>query len=793
MLHYLSQHLAPACKPAAERVLLENVSRRAFLKGTASGVGLVVAMQLVPFNTARAFETYPTGGLDMPHGIVSDPHVFVSIDPDGTVTIVAHRSEMGTGSRTSLPMVLADELEADWARVKIVQAPGDEPKYGNQDTDGSRSMRHHIQPMRQMGAAVRQMLEQAAANEWDADPQLCRAHNHEVILLEKVGQGVAESGTGKRLGYGDLARAAMALPVPAFEDLTFKQEGEFRYIGKGEVQIYDLHDITTGKAIYGADVSVAGMKYAVIARPPVVGGKVKSLDDSAAKAIAGVEQIVQLESSMPPAKFAPLGGVAVIATNTWAALQGRDALQIEWDDGPHAVYNTEQYHQEMSATAQQPGKVIRNQGDVDAALSGAARTFSAEYYQPHMAHIAMEPPAALATVADGKCEVWAPVQSPYGTRQDLAEKLGIPIEDVTVHVTLLGGGFGRKSKCDFVLEAALLSREVGAPVHVQWTREDDIRHSFYHTTSVERIEAALDADNKVTGWLHRSVAPSILSTFAPDEGYQFFIEYGMGFADMPFDIANIRSENGKAMAHTRIGWFRSVSNIPRAWAVQSFAAELAHELGRDQKDFLLELIGPARIIDPKAAGMPDDLWNYGEPYAEYPIDTGRLRGVVELAAENAGWGKQLPEREGLGIAVHRSFVTYVASVVRVKVEDDGTVRVPEVHTAVDCGFAANPERIRSQIEGAAVMGMTLALNSAVTFENGRAVQSNYHDYDVVRCNNFPDLVVTHIVEHPFEVHAAGVGEPGVPPFAPALANAIFNATGKRIRELPIRFEDLQKA
>jgi isoquinoline 1-oxidoreductase beta subunit len=402
-----------------------------------------------------------------------------------------------------------------------------------------------------------------------------------------------------------------------------------------------------------------------------------------------------------------------------------------------------------------------------------------------MAHIAMEPPVALANVADGKVEVWGPLQSPWGTRQDLAEPLGVPIEDVTVNVTLLGGGFGRKSKCDYALEAALLSKEVGAPVRVQWTREEDVRHSFYHTTSVERVEAAIDAEGKVTGWLYRSVAPSILSTFAEDSGYQFPIEYGMGFVDMPFDIANIRCENGQAMAHTRIGWFRSVSNIPRAFAVQSFAAELANDLGRDQKDFLLELIGEPRIIDPKAAGMPEDLWNYGESYDVYPIDTGRLRGVVELAAEKAGWGKELPAGEGLGIAVHRSFVTYVASVVHVKVEEDGTVRVPEVHTAIDCGFAANPERIRSQIEGAAVMGMTLALNSAITFENGRVQQSNYHDYDVARCNNFPELVVTHIVEHPFSVHASGVGEPGVPPFAPALYNAIFNATGKRLRSLPI--------
>jgi len=790
MLHYLNQQCAPAAGTLGRRVILENVSRRAFLKRTAWGTGAVIAAHVVPFDAAEAFEQYPHGGLEMPHGIVNDPHVFVSIAPDGTVTIVAHRSEMGTGSRTSLPMVIADEMECDWNRVKIVQAPGDEPKYGNQDTDGSRSMRHHIQSMREIGALLRQMLQDAAAKQWQVNAEEVKAVNHEVV----------HEASGRKLGYGDLAQAVMEMEVPAEkysnptgEPLRYKDESEFRYIGKGAVQIYDLHDITTGKAIYGADVNLPGMMHAVVARPPVVGGKVKSFDSAAALKVPGVEQVVEIEGSMPPAKFAPLGGVAVVAKNTWAALQGRDALKIEWDDGPHGSYDTEQYRKEMSQTASQPGKVIRNQGDVDSALSGAARTFAAEYYQPHMAHIAMEPPVALVSVAEGKAEVWAPVQSPYGTRQDVADKLGIPVENVKVNVTLLGGGFGRKSKCDFVLEAAVLSKQLGVPVRVQWTREDDVQHCFYHTTSVERIEAALDADDKVTGWLHRSVAPSIISTFAEDTGHQFFIEYGMGFADMPFDIANVRCENGKAMAHTRIGWFRSVSNVPRAFAVQSFAAELAHELGKDPKDFLLELIGPARIIDPKAAGMPEDFWNYGEPYDEFPIDTGRLRNVVELAAEKAGWGKQLPEREGLGIAVHRSFVTYVASAIHVKLDDDGTIRVPEVHTAIDCGFCANPERVRSQIEGAAVMGMTLALNSAITYENGRVMQSNFHDYDVVRTASYPQNVHTHIVEHPFSVHATGVGEPGVPPFAPALCNAIFAATGKRIRELPIRQEDLAKA
>jgi len=783
MLHYIDQHLAPLPASPAGRALIENVSRRAFLKGSTAGAGLVVAMQLVPFNAAEAFEAYDHGGHGMPHGVINDPHVFVSIAPNGTVTIIAHRSEMGTGSRTSLPMVIADELEADWARVKIVQAEGDEPKYGNQDTDGSRSMRHHIQPCRQIGASVRQMLRQAAADKWGVDVADVQAINHEVV----------HETSGNRAGYGDVAEAAMAQAAPDITTLAYKDESDFRYIGKGEVQIYDLHDITTGAATYGADVTLDGMKYAVIARPPVVGGTVKSLDDSAALAVSGVERVIQIDGHMPPAKFLPLGGVAVIASNTFAAIKGREALVIEWDDGPHVGYDSTAYHAEMEATADQPGKVIRNQGDLDTAIAGAARTFGQKYYQEHMAHIPMEPPAALANYADGKLEIWAPVQSPYGTRQDVADYTGVPIENVKVNVTLLGGAFGRKSKCDYVHEAAKLSMEIGAPVRVQWTREDDVQHSFYHTTSVEKIEVTLDADDKPTGWLHRTVAPSILSTFAEDSGYQFFIEQGMGFVDMPFEIPNIRCENGSAMAHTRIGWFRAVSNVPRAFAVQSFAAELAHELGRDQKEVLLELIGSPRVIDPKTAGMPEDYWNYGDPYEEFPNDTGRLAHVVELASEKAGWGKELPEGEGLGLAVHRSFLTYVASVCHVKVESDGTVRVPEVHMAVDCGFAANPERIESQMQGAAVMGMTVALKSGITFQDGRAQQSNFHDYDVVRIDNFPSNVFVHVVPHAFDTHATGVGEPGVPPVAPAIANAIFNATGKRIRRLPIRPEDIEDA
>jgi isoquinoline 1-oxidoreductase beta subunit len=361
----------------------------------------------------------------------------------------------------------------------------------------------------------------------------------------------------------------------------------------------------------------------------------------------------------------------------------------------------------------------------------------------------------------------------------------MPIENVTVHVTLLGGGFGRKSKWDFMLEAALLSQKLGgAPVLLQWTREDDVRHSFYHTTSVERIDMAIDEAGKVTGWRHRTVAPSIISTFKEDDGYQFNIEYGMGFVNTPFEIPNVRCENGKAMAHTRIGWYRSVSNIPRVFAVQSAVCEAAHQLGRDPKDFLLELIGSDRKLDPKALGFPEDSWNYGDPYDEFPIDTARLKNVIGIAAEKAGWGKPLPKGQGLGIAAHVAWQTCVATVVHAEIKDDGTITVPRTVTALDCGFFVNPERIRSQIEGAAVMGMSHGLWSGITFKDGAVEQSNFTDFAIATMRNYPKVVEVHIVESS-PSHAGGIGEPGLPPFAPALANAVFAATGKRLRNMPM--------
>ena len=768
-------------RPSATKTIIENVSRRSVLGGALAASGLILAVRILPAQAREPLKSYPTGAAGMPNDVVADPTVFISIAKDGTVTIASHRAEMGTGITTSLPMVVADEMEADWSKVRIFHTPGDEPRYGNQDTDGSRSMRHFVQPMRQCGASMRHMLEGAAAAKWGVDPSLCRAKNHEVLLLDE-----GKMATGKKIGFGELAEAAMSQPVPAQETLLYKTPDEFTLIGKGNVKIDDLHAITVGKAVYGADIRLPGMKFAVMARPFVTGGKVKSFDDSKALKVPGVEAVFQIDGfDKFPHAFKQMGGIAVVANSTYAAMQGRAALEIEWDDGPNASYDSAVYRKEMEATAAQPGKVIRNHGDPDKAFAEAKDVFTADYYSAHMVPAAMEPLVAVAQIKDGKAELWAPIQSPYGARKEIAEALKMPIEDVTVNMTLLGGGFGRKSKWDFMLEAALVSQKLGGtPVLLQWTREDDMRHGFYHTTSVERVEMAIDDKGKVTGWRHRTVAPSILSTFKEDNGYQFNIEYGMGFVNTPFEIPNVRCENGKAMAHTRIGWYRSVSNVPRVFAVQCAVSEAAHKLGRDPKDFLLELIGSDRNLDPKALDFPEDFWHYGDPYEEYPINTARLKNVINVAAEKAGWGNELPQGEGLGIAAHCGWQSYVATIVHAKIVD-GKITVPEVTTVIDCGLYVNPERIRAQLEGAAVMGMSNALYSGITFKNGAVEQSNYFDFIVASMENYPQKVNVHIIDAPHGTHASGVGEPAVPPFAPALANAVFAATGKRMRDMPM--------
>jgi isoquinoline 1-oxidoreductase beta subunit len=757
---------------ARTELIITNLSRRSFLMGLGAG-SLVLAVGFPLLGRAEE-EQKKYAGEAMPHGLRDDPALFVAIAADGTVTIVCHRSEMGQGVRTSLPMVVADELEADWSRVKVTQAPGNEPVYGNQDTDGSRSMRHHFMSMRRVGAAARRMLEEAAAAQWKVPVAEVEAVNHEVI----------HRASDRRLGYGELAGAAAALPVPARETVNLKDPSKFRYIGRGEIGLVDNLDITTGKALFGIDTRLDGMVYAVIARPPVYGGKLKSYDDAATVKVPGVLKVLTLEAAPIPSEFNPLGGVAVIASNTWAAIRGRDALKITWEDGPNAAYSSDTYRATLEAAARQPGKVVRNVGDVDAAMATAANRVEAEYYIPHQAHVSMEPPAAVARIADGKCEVWACVQAPQTTREKVAKQLGLGVENVTVNVTLLGGGFGRKSKPDFAIEAALLSRAMdGKAVKLTFTREDDLANGYLNTVALQRLEAGLDANGMPVAWLHRSVAPTITALFGPDSRHEAPFELGMGFVDTPFAVPNIRLENPEATAHTRVGWFRSVFNVPHAFAIQSFVGELAAAAGRDPKDYLLELIGPARQIDPNS--LPDS-WNYGEDPAIYQVDTARLRRVVETVAEGAGWGKALPKGRGLGIAAHRSFVTYTAVVAEVEVSDTGEISVPRVDIAVDCGPQINPERIRSQMEGAVIQGVSLATVSAATFKDGRVEQRNFDGYQLTRIDKAPREIHVHLVPaESYDQPLGGVGEPGLPPVAPAICNAIYAATGKRIRALPI--------
>ncbi|HEY1585850.1 MAG TPA: molybdopterin cofactor-binding domain-containing protein, partial [Polyangia bacterium] len=699
----------------------------------------------------------PKWGADgMPHGTVNNPLAFVSIAPDGVVTIVCHRSEMGQGVRTGMPLIVAEELDADWARVKIAQATGDESKYGNQDTDGSRSTRHFIKPMRQVGAAARMMLEAAAAKRWGVAVADVEARNHEVV----------DKASGKTLGYGELAADASAMPVPATDTLKLKDPAQFRYIGKEGINIVDAFDITTGRAIYGQDVRLPGMKYAVIARPPVMGGKVVSYDASEAQKVAGFVKIVELPAPSFPLAFQPSGGIAVVADNTFAAIKARDALKIKWNDGPHAGYDSVAFRAAMEETARKPGAPLRSEGDFASAFAAADKKVEGSYYIPHLAHATMEPPAATCRIVDGKAEVWTSVQSPQAAHDLVAKYLGLAPADVTVHVTLLGGGFGRRSKPDFAVEAALVCKGLGgAPVKVVWTREDDIHNGFYHTVSAEHLQAGLDKDGRVVAWRHNSVAPTILSLFMPDPKHEANWEAAMGATDVPFAVANISVENGEAEAHTRIGWYRSVSNIPHAFAIQSFVAELAAAAGKDQRDFVLDLIGPPRIVD--VVKSVANFWDYGENPDVYPIDTARLRAVVELAAEKAGWGRKMPPGHGLGLAVHRSFVTYVATVVEAAVDDKGNVTVPRVDVAVDCGPVVNPDRVRSQMEGAVIMGLGLALMTEISFKGGKVQQSNFDDYQVLRIGNAPQATHVHIVPHGFDVPLGGVGEPGVPPVAPA--------------------------
>jgi len=721
--------------------IIKNISRRTFVKsiGLASG-GLILGC-----NTNLFSDKNKTSSKNLTD---FNPNLFVQLNSDGSLVLIASRSEMGNGVRTSLTSIIADEMEADWNKVIVKQATGD-AKYGDQNTDGSRSVRYLYETMRNMGAMAKAMLISAAAKKWQVPESECTAKNHFIV-----------HSNGKKISFGDLVEIAKTLEVPT--DVKLKSPKDFKYIGKNLKSI-DVADYVQGKAIYGLDKRLPNMKFAAIVRCPVTFGTVKSFDKTAALKVAGVEAVIEIPRIEKP--FGALGGVAIIASNTWAAFKGKEALKIDWDYGENKSYDSENYMKEITANVHKQGKVAKDVGNISKAFKNAHKIVESTFQLPHLSHAPMEVPNAVAWVKGDTCEVWAPTQAPQTTRKEVVDYLKTSEEKVIINVTFLGGGFGRKSKPDYIVEAVMLSKNLNNPVQVVWTREDDIKHDYFHTVSAQYLKASLDKNGKVTGWLHRFAMPSIVSTFSPG------VDYAAGFeiasaSNVPFDIDSMKIEVGKAPAHVRIGWLRSVINIPHGFSENVFADELAIAANRDPLEFRLNLIGKDRIED-----------------TENPIkyNTARLKNVLKIATKNAEWGKELPENHAFGLAVHYSFYSYVASVVEVSVINN-KLKVHNIYSAIDCGTVVNRNTVKAQIEGAAIFGMSLAFYGKITAENGAIVQNNFNDYKMIRMNEVPNVHV-EIVES--SEKPTGVGEPGVPVIAPAIVNAIYQITGKRYHNLPL--------
>jgi isoquinoline 1-oxidoreductase beta subunit len=728
---------------------IQQVNRRDFVKlfGLASG-GILLGCNIS--SDKKEFIPQVEGTFT--------PNLFVQIQKDGNIILLASRSEMGQGIRTSLASAIADELDADWKYITVKQATGN-AKYGNQNTDGSRSVRTLLEPMRKMGATAKAMLITAAANKWNIPETDCKAENHFIINTQN----------NDTIFFGDLVDEAAKVAIPAAESIKLKKVEDFKFIGK-TLKSVDLKDFTHGTANYGMDIRIPNMKFAAIARCPVTFGTVKSVDKTVAEKTAGVEKIIEIERIVPPTGqfFGALGGVAVIANNTWSAFQGKLNLDIEWNYGENHSFDTEKFKEKITERLQENGKLIPgSRGDVKAAFKDADKVVEATYHVPFLAHAPMEVPNATAWFQGDKIEVWAPVQDPQTARAELAHFFEMPIENITINVTFLGGGFGRKSKSDFVVEAVAISKKINAPVQVVWTREDDIQHSFYHAASAQFLKGGLAKNGQLTGWLQRVGFPSITSSFKPMSEYASGFEVGMGFTNNPYNLTNFRLENVKAEANVRIGWLRSVVHIHSGFGNNSFVDELAFAAKKDPVQFHLDLIGKDRIIEGKS---------------EHPYNSKRMKAVLIKTAKNADWGKTLPEGHGLGVAIHYSFYSYVATIVEVSVKNE-RVKVENVWTTIDCGLSLNKDNIKNQLEGAAIFGMSIALYGKISAKEGAVEQHNFFDYQMTRMKDAPNIHVD-IIDAMHEP-PTGVGEPGVPVIAPAICNAIFNATGKRVRSLPL--------
>ena len=715
-----------------------TLPRREFLSVSAvAGAGLVLGVRIPRHGGAEAPRHRGTGA---PDGFA--PNAFIRIAPDNTVTVVIGYSEMGQGITTSIPMLIAEELEVDLSQVKTEQAPAaaeyNNPMFGMQGTGGSSTVRASWEPMRKAGAAAREMLLAAAAQQWNVPRSELSAAN-----------GVVTHGPSSRtVTYGALAEAAARIPVPA--DVPLKPSSALKVLGR-RVRRLDAPMKVNGRATFGLDVKLPGLLTAVVARCPVFGGRVAHFTPTRARAVPGVRHVVEIAS-----------GVAVVADNYWAAKKGRDALEVTWDEGPNASLSSDMIRARWERLAEQPGVVARHDGDAATALGAAASRLGAVYETPYLSHAPMEPMNCTAHVHAGGVEIWAPTQFQTMAKGTAAQLAGVPEAAVQIHTTLLGGGFGRRAEQDFLSDAVLVSKAVNAPVKVVFTREDDMQHDFYRPATYNALAAGLDASGRPIAWTHRSVSSSIMGRMFPQ-----FVRNGLddsaveGAADTPYAIPNIHVDWVKDEPGVPVGFWRSVGNSHTSFVRESFMDEIAAASHTDP----LEL--RRRLLEGKT----------------------RWLGVLNAAAERAGWGTPLPTGRARGIAVHECFGSFVAEVAEVSLGRDGLPVVHRVVCAVDCGQIVNPLTIEAQMQSGIVYGLSAALHGAITIERGRVAQSNFHDYAPLRMSEMPriDVVIVPSTEAP-----GGVGEPSTPPIAPAVTNALFTLTGKRIRRLPIRAEDLRQ-
>ena len=713
-----------------------SLSRRDFLKtGIVIGGGLILGFSLSDsFSEAASQSSAPF-----------IPNAFIHIRTDDTVTFIVNHSEMGQGVYTSLPMLVNEELQADWSKIKVEAAPVDpaynHTEWGIQGTGGSSSVRSEWQRLMKMGATARVMLIAAATDIWKVDPASCRAEKGFVIHDE----------TKKKLSYGQLAEKASQLKPP--QDVPLKAEKDYKIIGKSMKRL-DTPKKINGKAIFGIDVMIPGMLTAVVVHPPVFGGKVKSINAEKAKAVSGVKSVVQIKS-----------GIAVVADSFWSAQLGREALEIVWNEGPNANLSTPTLREQYANLGKTPGVIARKDGDPSEAFNRATKQISAEYEVPYLAHATMEPLNCGVDLRQDRCDIWTGTQSQTMDRDAAARVAGLKPEQVQIHTLFLGGGFGRRAnpQSDFVVEAVRVAKAVKKPIQLIWTREDDMRAGYYRPMWYDRIAAGLDSKGNPIAWRHTIVGQSILEgTPFAQTGRDWIDETSVeGAKEVPYEVPNIVVDLHTTRIGVPVQWWRSVGHSHTAFVVESFMDEIAHATGKDPYEFRRKLL------------------------AKHP----RQRGVLELAAQKAGWGKPLPAGYGRGIAVHKSFESFIAQVAEVSVAPSGELRVHRVVCSIDCGRVVNPETIAAQMESGIVFGLTAALYGVITLKNGRVEQSNFHDYRMLGIQEMPKVEV-YIVQS--EEKPGGVGEPGVPPIAPAVCNAIFAATGKRIRRLPIPIEELKK-